>query len=159
MTTPETEIAIPIEDLREAGADGGDLMGYYARGHHDFHAFADAANRHSGADCVFDRRYVRAEHCRHGWWRTTPISGEPGNYRFVPAEPRGRGAWAVTYCESVAASMAAATQRLIQEYDRGHRNGFCEGVNWAVHALEETGNSAAAAAVIKRYRAAPEQPQ
>jgi hypothetical protein len=127
---------VEIVELRESGDDGGDLMGYFCRGHIDRHVFARAANEFSGAFDHFDTRHVRAERARHVWWRTVQMEGEPkGTMEFRPSLP-GAGAWAATVCESVVDHSHRATRRVIQEFERGRCNGIAEGVNWALRFLE-----------------------
>lgn len=127
---------IEILEIREAGPGGGDLMGYYARGHYDHHSFAEAANHYSGADPVFDVRHVRPETVRQGWWRTVPDSSDPGSYVFHPAEPGSRGAFKVTFAQPVTDHEHRQFRRLAKARLEGQRSGHCDGVSWALRTVE-----------------------
>lgn len=135
---------IDILDLREAGSDGGGLMGYWAKGHHDRYAFAEAVNEYTGADCYYDSRHVTVTRVvgsephpvRHEWWRTVPVSGQPGHSVYHSAEPHSRGAFPVTVTTIVDDRERKAAQRNIDEYHKGSRSGFAEGINWALRALD-----------------------
>lgn len=130
---------IEIEELREAGEDGGDLMGYYCRGHVDRHAFATASNKYSGARDGYDIRRVDAKRVRHVWWRSVQMADEPrGTFEYRPSLP-GPGAWAATVCDSVANNARASARRSIREFDRGRCSGIAEGVNWALKFLDHHG--------------------
>lgn len=132
-----TEIVSPIieiMELREAGIDAGDLMGYYCKGHPDRHLFAEAANKYTGADPVYDCRHVRAENSRHVWWRCVPM--HDGSTMFQPAEPHARGAFAATVCECVIDDSSASARRMARDFERGASNGFSRGLNWATRWLE-----------------------
>ncbi|MFC3228746.1 hypothetical protein ACFOGJ_15995 [Marinibaculum pumilum] len=148
---------IYIEELREAGEDGGGLMGYYCKGHVDRHAFAQAANRYSGATSTYDRRHVRAERSHHSWWRTVPMVGEPGQFRFVAARGPGAGAYPVTVCESIEESRLVASRREVDADRAGHRRGMAEGVQWALDVLHERGLTDAADRLLSAWRPAPER--
>lgn len=141
-----------IEELREAGEDGGDLMGYFCRGHVDRYDFARAANEFSGATSGYDIRHVEAKRCRHVWYRTVQMRDEPkGQMEFRPSLP-GAGAWAATLCESVSDNSRASTRRMIAEYDRGKVSGIADGVNWALRFLESR-NVGLMDEMLKAYRA------
>lgn len=134
---------IDIIDLREAGSDGGGLMGYWAKGHHDRFAFAEAVNDHTGADCYYDTRYVVVSRLdygpqpvRHEWWRAVPLSGEPGHSVYHSAEPHSRGAFPVTVTTIVEDRERKTAQRNIDEFQKGSRSGFAEGLNWALRQLD-----------------------
>ena len=143
---------IVVEDLREAGEDGGDLMGFYCRGHVDRHLFAIAANDHSGATSSFDRRWVDAKKCRHVWYRTVQVEGASrGTVWFKPAEPHAKGAWPATICDCVTEFFFGQTRQLIREHDRGYSNGMMAGVNWALRFLESR-DSRLHDAMLKAYR-------
>lgn len=135
MTEPVEKIE--IEELREAGEDGGDLMGYFARGHHNPHDFAEAANAYSGAKSFHDRRHVNPKRVSQVWWRTSQMAGEPkGTYEYRHAQPGERGAWKATVCESVSDySMRQVTGR-IREFERGLADGLSRGVHFMLGALE-----------------------
>jgi hypothetical protein len=142
---------VEIQELREAGEDGGELMGYFCRGHVERHLFAEAANRYSGALDHYDIRNVRPEKCRHVWWRTVQMEGEPkGTQCFKPSVP-GPGAWAATVCESVADHSSRSVRLTIKEFDRGRGAGIAEGVNWALRFLENK-NIELHDAMLKAYR-------
>ncbi|UXS01136.1 hypothetical protein [Agrobacterium tumefaciens] len=150
---------IDIIDLREAGSDGGSLMGYWAKGHHERHAFAEAVNQHTGADYYYDKRYVSWERrlpgstdvVRHEWWRAVPLSGEPGHSVYQSAEPHSRGAFPVTVTTIVEDRERKAVQRNIDEYHKGSRSGFAEGLNWALRQLDNI-DEEAGKKLLARYR-------
>jgi hypothetical protein len=150
--------SIEIIELREAGSDGGSLMGFYARGHHDRWAFSNACNAYTGADMQHDDRYVPTEWrekevVRHEWWRTVPISGEPGFFRYHSAEPRSRGAFPVTVTTIVEDRQRHRTERWIEEWRKGQSRGFGDGLNWALRQLD-TINPEAGDELLRRYREA-----
>lgn len=149
---------IEIVEIREAGPDGGDLMGYYARGHVDRYLFAQAANAFSGADTEWDRRHVRSAKVRHEWWRTVPMAGDPGFSQFLSAEPHSRGAYPVTVCDEVAQAALRQSQHEVSEYHRAKATGVAEGVNWAYHWLLNR-DEATAEALIEAYRAPKARPE
>lgn len=127
---------IEVEELREAGEDGGDLMGYFCRGHASPYAFAEAANRRSGAESPYDSRHVRPEDVRHVYWRTVPIAGEPGCSRFQDAEPGSRGAWKATVADVVIRHQMRTMRRIMDEGSRRHSIGFAQGVEWVMRLVE-----------------------
>lgn len=150
--------AIEIIDLREAGSDGGGLMGYWAKGHHDRHAFADAVNEYTGADWLYDTRYVvitrplsGPQPVRHEWWRAVPMSGEPGHSVYHSAEPHSRGAFPVTVTTIVEDRERKIAQRNIDEFHKGSRSGFAEGLNWALRQLDNI-DVEAGEKLLARYR-------
>ncbi len=146
---------IEIEELREAGSDGGELMGYFCRGHVPLYEFADAANHYSGADPRYDDRYVDYEKASHRWWRCVPISGDPGMTMFDPAKPGEHGAFSVTVCESVTARSWLKSQRYVDDVRRQRENGFCDGLNWALQQLDNI-NPEAGKALLALWREKPE---
>ncbi|MGN7710807.1 hypothetical protein [Agrobacterium radiobacter] len=150
--------AIEIIDLREAGSDGGGLMGYWAKGHHDRFAFAEAVNDHTGADCYYDTRYVVVSRLdygpqpvRHEWWRAVPLSGEPGHSVYHSAEPHSRGAFPVTVTTIVEDRERKTAQRNIDEFQKGSRSGFADGLNWALRQLDNI-DAEAGEKLLARYR-------
>lgn len=151
--------SIEIIDLREAGWDGGGLMGYWAKGHHERYAFAAAVNQYTGADHYYDQRYVNVEArnlgnidvVRHEWWRVVPVSGEPGHSTYHNAEPHSRGAFAVTVTTIIDDRERKATQRNIDEFHKGSRSGFGDGLNWALRQLDRI-NAEAGEQLLKLYR-------
>lgn len=146
----ERSHGIAIEESREL--DSGDVMGFFARGHYDLYKFAEACNEYTGADAYYDRRYVRPTDCRQEWWRTVPVSGEPGIISYHNAEPRSRGAFAVTVTHVVEDYERKQTQRRIDEHNRGIASGFAEGLNWALRKLDHLHLHAAAEALLNIYR-------
>lgn len=144
MSEPNTQITsgegggqpFTIFDLIESGGDGGDLMGFYCKGHVARHEFAIACNKQTGADCRYDVRFVRADECHHVWWRTVPISGEPGHTQFCAAEPGARGAWKATVWEGVSRARMYGMRDYVASDRAGHRRGFGEGVSWALRTLD-----------------------
>lgn len=148
--------AFEIIELCEAGPDGGGLMGYYARGHHDFHRFVEGVNQYTGAHPEHDERYVALRSglggtVRHEWWRVVPDASDPGSSRFISAEPRSRGAFAVTVTTIVEDRERRRTERWIEEFRKGSRNGFSDGLNWALRQLDII-NPEAGEEFLRRYR-------
>lgn len=150
--------AIDIIDLREAGSDGGGLMGYWAKGHHERYAFAEAVNDHTGADNYYDARYVHVSRLaygpqpvRHEWWRAVPMSGDPGHSVYHSAEPHSRGAFPVTVTTIVEDRERKSAQRNIDEFHKGSRSGFAEGLNWALRQLDNI-DVEAGEKLLARYR-------
>lgn len=141
---------IAIEESREL--DSGDVMGFFARGHHPAHHFAEACNIYTGADPYYDRRHVKPDDSRHEWWRTVPVGGEPGVISYHHAEPRSRGAFAVTVTTVVEDFERRQTRRCIDEHNKGLATGFAEGLNWALRKLDHLHHPDAAEALIKFYR-------
>ncbi|WP_331373815.1 hypothetical protein [Sinorhizobium chiapasense] len=140
---------IEIEESREL--DSGDVMGFFARGHHDRHKFAEACNEYTGADAYYDRRHVKPDDCRHEWWRTVPVSGEPGVVSYHAAEPRSRGAFAVTVTTVVEDYERKRTQRWIDEHHKGRAAGFADGLNWALRMLDRI-SPEASEELLRLYR-------
>lgn len=132
-------------------------MGYWAKGHHDRHAFADAVNEHTGADWIYDSRYVVVtrlsgpQPVRHEWWRAVPMSGEPGHSVYHSAEPHSRGAFPVTVTTIVEDHERKIAQRNIDEFHKGSRSGFAEGLNWALRQLDNI-DVQAGEKLLARYR-------
>lgn len=148
----ETELPIDIMEIREAGEDGGELMGYYCRGHVDRFAFAEAANSFSGASSFYDTRHVVAKAANHVWYRTVQMTGEPkGTYEFKPSVP-GPGAWAATVCTSLYDRSFQDMKSRVKERDLAKANGIAEGVSWALQFLERR-NPELMDAMLDAYRA------
>ena len=125
-----------IQELLEAGCDGGELLGYYCRGHVPYQDFAECCNSYNGVTTDYDVRFVRHGNVLHVWWRTVPVSGEPGMHRFVSAEPGSRGAWKATVADVVQQRRVRDFMRSAQEYRSAHDRGFRAGVDWALRILE-----------------------
>ena len=126
---------IEIEDLREAGEDGGDLMGYFARGHHDTHEFAEAANRYSRALTFDDRRHVYPDKVRLVWYRTVQMEGETkGTMQFIPSKP-GPGAWAATVATPLVDFADKQYRARKREHDRGYEAGMQDAMTWVLSQL------------------------
>lgn len=140
---------ISIEESREL--DSGDVMGFFARGHYDRFKFAEACNEYTGADPIFDRRHVRPDDCRQEWWRTVPVSGEPGVISYHSAEPHSRGAFSVTVTSVIEDRERKSTQRWIDEHNKGRAAGFSEGLNWALRQLDRI-NADAGDELLRQYR-------
>lgn len=138
-----------IEESRELGSF--EVMGFFAKGHYDRHKFAEACNEYTGADPYYDLRYVEAEDCRQEWWRTVPVSGEPGVISYHNAEPHSRGAFAVTVTHVVADRERKRTQRWIDEHNKGRAAGFADGLNWALRKLDRI-NVEAGEELLRQYR-------
>lgn len=129
--------AIEIEELREAGEDGGDHMGYFARGHYDKHDFARAANAYSQAFNATDRRHVEVRHVRHIWWRTAQMDGEPrGVMCFHVAEPGSKGAWKATVAEPESEWSDRQYKMRRREFERGRRSGYEDALRWLLLKIE-----------------------
>ncbi|WP_412064019.1 hypothetical protein [Rhizobium sp. SYY.PMSO] len=141
---------IAIEESREL--DSRDVMGFFARGHHPVHHFAEACNAYTGADPYYDRRHVRPDDCRHEWWRTVPVGGEPGVTSYHQAEPHSRGAFAVTVTTVVEDRERRLQQRAIDEHHKGRAAGFADGLNWALRKLDQLQHQDAAEALLRFYR-------
>ncbi|MCM2294782.1 hypothetical protein NAC44_20865 [Allorhizobium sp. BGMRC 0089] len=140
---------IQIEESREL--DSGSVMGFFARGHYELHKFAAACNEYTGADPYYDRRHVEAKDCRQEWWRTVPVSGEPGVISYHNAEPHSRGAFAVTVTHVIEDRDRKQIQRWIDEHHKGRAAGFADGLNWALRQLDRI-NVDAAEELLRRYR-------
>lgn len=148
---------IEIEELREAGEDGGDLMGYYARGHHDPADFERAANKYSGAEYGWDIRYVDAKNVSHVWYRTVQMEGQPkGTYEYRATQPGTKGAWKATVCSSVEIYRTKKARREIREYDRGYQEGLSRALGFLLAQLEWGGNLAEKATIEQRRDIAKE---
>ncbi|GJE77196.1 hypothetical protein [Methylorubrum suomiense] len=124
-----------IDELREAGPDGGDLMGFYCRGHVARYDFAEACNKQTGANLEYDVRFVRPLEARHEWWRTVPLGGADGYSQFISAEPGSRGAYKVTVWDGVSRARRYGMRDYISADRHGHRRGFAEGFNYALKHL------------------------
>lgn len=147
-----SDIAFDIEDLREAGDAGGDLMGFFSRGHHDRFLWAQACNRQNGAESSYDRRHVNSKQVRHVWWRTVPMRDQPGCHMFATAEPHSRGSYPATVWDDLAEQDLKATKHVIREHHRGRCNGIAEGVNWALKYLEGTHRTDIADEMLAAFR-------
>jgi len=148
---------IEIEELREAGEDGGGLMGYFARGHHNPQEFAQAANAYSGAEWGYDIRYVDAKDVSQVWYRTVQMEGQPkGTYEFRVAQPGVKGAWKATVCSSLEIHRTRKARREIREYDRGYQEGLSRALGFLLAQLEWCGNLAEKATVEQRRAIAAE---
>jgi hypothetical protein len=131
----ERRHGIEVQDLRDLD---GAQMGYWTKGHYPLHDFVDAVNHYTGAEPGHDDRHVsHIKQCRHGWWRTTPVSGEPGMVQYLPAEPRSRGAFPVTVTTVIEDKSIRETQRHIDQYHRAEARGFADGVNWALRQIND----------------------
>jgi hypothetical protein len=88
---------INIETLREL--DGGVVLGFYAKGHHDDLSFTAAL-----AEYLDEIKYPRLE-CKSSdinrvYWRNVPAPYyDDGAWQMVNAKGPGRGAYAVTVVE------------------------------------------------------------
>lgn len=126
---------IVIEELREAGSDGGGFMGYYCRGHVDPAAFAWAANYHgdhqSGGG--YDPRYVETKDVHHVWWRTVPIAGDDGNMQYIPASGPGKGAWSATVWDAYITRTWRDHRCRMKDHDQGRLRGIEEALSWVVN--------------------------
>lgn len=144
---------IEIEELREAGEDGGDHMGYFTRGHADKEEFARACNTYSGAVNSTDSRHVAVRHVRHVWWRTGQMEGEPrGTMCFHVANPGDKGAWKATLAEPAdewSRKQFAMRQR---EYERGKRAGYEAALGWLLMVVEFGHGRAMDAETMKQRR-------
>jgi hypothetical protein len=148
-----------ILELKEIDDDGDliDLMGFFTKGHVDRWEFVQAVNRYTNADPVYDQRYIplrlddKFNIVRHEWWRNVPVRGSNGSYRITNAEPRSKGAYPVTVTEIIADRRRRTAQHQIDNFNSGQRNGFIEGLNWTIRALENK-NPELATEIIKMYR-------
>lgn len=96
MTDKEMEIE-HLQDL-----NGGNVIGYYARGHQDPAAFVSA---------VLDWSYPQAfkpEDVRHTYYRCVPVKADACDYRLDEVQ-KGRGAFAVTVIDKLPRAEAVAS--------------------------------------------------
>lgn len=102
-------MSIEIEPLSEI--DGGPLLGFYAKGHHDLDAFLQAIleyaveeGREGDLPMMMSEsgQYpaLKPEQVMTTWWRWVPWMGERGLYAQYEAEPHSRGAFKVTWWEA-----------------------------------------------------------
>lgn len=113
---------IQVCDYVEAGEDGGDFMGYYAKGFHSAPDFVDACNKMSRNNDRWEE--CRPEMVKQGWWRTVPCSGEPGFFQYLPAKPGTPGAYKVTFIDM--AQERRKREGKIERY--GQREGYERGM-------------------------------
>lgn len=94
MTTPDIEV------LREL--DGGAILGFYARGHHDNLTFVVALSAYMD-ETGYDQRFeCHASDIRREYWRNVPAPYyDDGAHIITTAQSAGRGAYAVTVVEAV----------------------------------------------------------
>lgn len=140
--------SMEIERLLEAGEDGGNFMGYYARGHHPATAFAAACNEDSGIDSQTDSCFAWAKDVQHVWWRTVPIAGEPGNSKFIEAAPESHGAWKATVIDFAALRLEKEERWRQAGHKDGLRRGRYDTICWAIEWLEANGHADAAKALL-----------
>lgn len=143
-----------IESLHEAGEDGGDLMGWYTRGHVERLYFAQAVNLHNQLTLGargYDKRWCNPEKVQHVWWRTVPIGA--GLSSFQEADPGSRGAWKATVHYIDADSLQRDLWRMKQTHLQ-RVYGFAGGVNWAANALRYQFPEAEKF-LVERWRANP----
>jgi hypothetical protein len=143
---------VDVRELREGGEDGGDLMGYWCKGHVGRDLFARAANHYSGAHEQYDARHVRAEKTSHAWWRAVPEGPSTSMVFYREAEPHSRGAFPVTFCASVSDKSLLRAQRELQEHSLARSSGFAEGVGWAVQRAPADGGEILRLYKEDRYR-------
>lgn len=102
-------MSIEIEPLREM--EGGPLLGFYAKGHHDLAAFLRAMLEYAIEEGYDDRLPYRKRgpgfypglniwDVSLTWWRWVPWMGQAGLYAQYEAEPHSRGAFKVTWWEA-----------------------------------------------------------
>jgi hypothetical protein len=90
---------ITIEELREL--DGGALMGFYAKGHHDDLAFIAALSEYLEASNRERFECKSTDICRV-YWRNVPAPYyDDGAWQITDARGPGRGAYAVTIVETL----------------------------------------------------------
>lgn len=88
---------ITIEELREL--DGGVLLGYYAKGHHDDLAFIAALAEHLEANSR-ERFECKSTDIYRAYWRNVPAPYyDDGAWQITAAKGPGPGAYAVTVVE------------------------------------------------------------
>ena len=74
---------------------GGDLLGYYTKGHHDAAAFIEIANSRDRAEGG-DGDWAECD-VAHRWWRTVQApAGTEVDYLFQAVSGPGRGVYPVT---------------------------------------------------------------
>lgn len=120
------EPVLEIELLLESGEDGGDFMGWYAKGHFDEHAFADAVNIQFGLT-PDSRRYCWPRHVKQTYYRTVKMEGED-SYEFRSCKGPAPGAWAVTVANLYAHDVYKREQGRMESRDHGRR----EALNWVL---------------------------
>jgi hypothetical protein len=136
--------AMEIQDLREAGEDGGSLMGWYAKGHHDKREFADAVQHYSGINSYSDYRRATELKTVHDYWRCVPMRGQEGCIMFKSANAGEKGAFPVTVFEFAnhwAGHSFEEEKRLIEE---GRGRGQREAANFAYRWIHATKGEKAA---------------
>lgn len=128
-----------ILEIREVDDDGTlcELMGFYCKGHIDKSLFGDLCNRYSGASDYHDDRWVSAVAAQHGYWRIVPVFGCKGVSRFEPAAGPGRGAFAVTFCESLVNVRRKKFREIERWSDSAARSASFAAISWAYHWLTE----------------------
>ena len=91
-------MSIEIQPLYEL--DGGPIMGFYARGHHETAVFTKAMvrfARREGYPCILGG--LEANDVIRTWWRMVPWHGGE-EMEQQKAEPHSRGAFKVTCWDS-----------------------------------------------------------
>ena len=119
-----------IEELREAGSDGGGFMGWFARGHYSTLLFAQEIFDEYGVDSD-DRRWFRPEEVQHEWWRCIPICGDEGYSTYFQTEGGVQGAFEVTVMDIEKRNLA----RLGLTRRRYEEQGFRKGANFALEQM------------------------
>ena len=123
---------IEILEITEAGEDGGDLMGWYAKGHHNKKHFTENVKKYSGFNSYSDFKTCKENFVKHIWWRCVPMRWQDGCTMFVDAKEGDRGAFPATVFEFAGKwhSDFREEQKLRQE---GREQGQREAANFAFH--------------------------
>lgn len=145
------KMVIEIELLREAGEDGGDFMGYYARGHFPAHEFAEECNAYSGITSHTDWRHATSKHVRHVWYRTERMPEEPDSYQFVEVKAGTGGAWKATVIDLEGVCFKRDHEMRDEARKEGRRQGEADAVGWALQWLEKNGQADLAKAMLQTW--------
>ena len=65
------------------------------------------------------------------------MAGQPGCRQFIAAEPKARGAFAVTVWDRLYMAGFERERRFIDDCRKARENGFRQGVNWSLIKLDE----------------------
>lgn len=131
-----------IQELIEAGSDGGGMLGNYCKGHVNMYNFADACNVENGCEHnTYDTRYVHSGIVRHEYWRTVQVADdEAGVYEFRKSK-KGRGAWKVTVASPIQDSLARECKRHNEtkeiNFSMGKRAGAWSGLEFVYECYGE----------------------
>lgn len=120
-----------ILEIREAGEDGGDLMGWYTKGHVDQDIFVSEVKKYSGYESYSDFKTPRKTGVKHVFWRNVPMRGQDGCFMFQAAKEGERGAYPVTAFEFSSFHAAHTFEEEKRIRQDGRDQGQREAVNFA----------------------------